>query len=89
MNNILELSYEEKLQLAQHPNISTETLAILATDENSSVRCAVARHPNTSDEILFFLLEDRDFYVAYSVRENPNVKELMRRLILMRMNEFL
>ena len=89
MNNILELSNEEKLQLARHPNTSQETLNVLATDENSSVRCAVARHPNTSDEILFFLLEDRDFYVAYSVRENPNVKELMRRLILMRMNEFL
>ena len=36
--NVLKLSYEEKFQLAQHPNTSKETLEVLATDKEYYVR---------------------------------------------------
>ena len=50
--NGLELSNDEKVELAQHPNTSQETLAVLATDKNRDVRYWVARHPNYKKQTL-------------------------------------
>ena len=81
MNNILELSREEKL--AKHPKTSQETLAILATDEDWVVRCEVARNSNTSTETLAILATDKDPDVRYEVAKNPNTTEMICRLVLM------
>ena len=83
MNNILELSNEKKIRLAQHPNTPQETLAILATDEDSWVRFWVARHPNISQDTLAVLATDKDSRVRYWVVENSNATEMIRRLVLM------
>ena len=73
--NVLELSYGEKLKLAKDPNISQETLAILAADEDSCVRYGVARNQNTSQESLAILATDEDPDVRRCVAENPNYKK--------------
>ena len=39
------------LELAPNPNTPTETLKVLATDKEWSVRCGVSRNPNTPEEI--------------------------------------
>ena len=72
--DVLSLSFDEKLALAQNPNTSVETLKILATDENSYVRCSVAENPNTSPETLKTLATDENSSVRLGVAENPNYK---------------
>ena len=52
MNNILELSFTEKNQLATNLNTSQETLAVLATDKDPEVRYWVAQHPNYKKQTL-------------------------------------
>jgi hypothetical protein len=73
--DILNLSYKEKIKLAQDSNTSQETLAILATDKDSLVRYYVARHSNTSQETLDILATDEDSDVRYWVARNPNYKK--------------
>ena len=51
-DQILELSYEEKIQLAKDPNTSQESLAILATDKSDVVRYYAAKHPNYKKQTL-------------------------------------
>ena len=75
MNKILELSDEKKIKLARNPNISQETLAVLATDKNWNVRCRVALNPNTSQETLAILATDEDWDVRRCVERNPNYKK--------------
>ena len=79
--NVLELSYNEKLELTKDPNTSQETLAILATDKNSNVRYWVARHPNTSQETLAILATDKNIDVRFWVADNPNYKKQTLELI--------
>jgi len=83
MKNILELSREEKLQLAQNPNTSTETLAVLATDKDYLVRFWVALNSNTSTETLSILATDENYWVRRWVVKHPNATEMIRRLVLM------
>ena len=70
--DVLSLSYDEKLALAQNPNTSPESLQTLATDENSDVRYWVATNPNTPAEVLQTLATDEDSSVRCCVAENPN-----------------
>jgi hypothetical protein len=72
MNKILELSNKEKFELARNPKTSQETLSVLATDEDSDVRCRVALNPNTSQELLGILATDKNSYVRCGVAQNPN-----------------
>ncbi len=72
--DVLSLSFGEKIELAKNPNTPTETLKVLATDKDSSVRRAVARHPNIPAETLKVLATDEDYYVRYDVAQNPNYK---------------
>ena len=83
MNNMLELSYEEKFRLARNSNTSQETLEVLATDENYYVRFWVAGNPNTSQETLEILATDKYLVVRYWVAQHPNATEMIRRLVLM------
>ena len=82
MNNIPELTYE-KTQLAQNPNTSQDTLAVLATDKHSWVRLLVAQNQNTSQESLAVLATDKDIWVRCWVARHPNATEMIRRLVLM------
>ena len=68
------LSLLKKLELAKHPNTSAETLKVLSTDENSTVRWVVAKNPNTPVETLKVLATDKNFSVRYWVALNPNYK---------------
>ena len=70
--DVLSLSYDEKLALAQNPKTPVETLQTLATDENSYVRWYVAQHPNTSPEVLQTLATDEYYDVRWYVARNPN-----------------
>ena len=70
--DVLSLSYDNKYELALNPNTPTETLNLLATDENSSVRREVARNPNTPVETLKVLATDKDSGVRSRVARNPN-----------------
>ena len=79
--DILGLSYEEKIKLTQDPNTSQETLAILATDEYSSIRCGVAQHPNTSQETLAILATDEDSNVRYGVARNQNTPQELLKIL--------
>ena len=44
--DVLALHYQEKIKLAENPNTPTETLKVLATDKNYTVRYCVAQNPN-------------------------------------------
>ncbi len=68
----LSLSFDETIKLAKNPNTLPETLKVLATDENSCVRCCVARNPNTLPETLNVLATDENYCVRCWVAENPN-----------------
>ena len=71
--DVLKLSLGEKVKLTQHPNTSTETLAVLATDKIADVHYRVARNPNTSQETLAVLATDKYYpYVRESVARNSN-----------------
>ena len=72
-----------KLFQAKDPNTSPETLSVLATDENWSVRYWVAKNPNTSTETLAVLATDEDKDVRYFVGQNHNATELIHRMVLM------
>ena len=61
--DVLGLSYEEKIELAENPNTPQETLRLLATDNSPYVRRRVAQNPNTSQELLGILATDKDSYV--------------------------
>ena len=50
--DVLGLSYEEKIELAENPNTPQETLRILATDKDSYVRYGVAQNPNYKKQTL-------------------------------------
>jgi len=73
--DILGLSTEEKIELAQNQNTSQETLAILATDKHYKVRYCVAENQNTSQELLGILATDEESYVRCGVVLNPNYKK--------------
>ena len=73
--DVLKLSTEEKIELAQNPNTSQETLGVLATDGDYYVRCGVARHPNTSQETLVILATDKNYYVRCGVARHPNTSQ--------------
>jgi hypothetical protein len=70
--DILSLSLDEKYELAQNPNTLPETLKVLATDKDSSVRWSVAQNPNTPVETLKVLATDKNCEVRYWVAQNPN-----------------
>ena len=70
--NTPNLSYQEKIELAKNPNTPIETLKVLATDWNSTVRYYVAENPNTSVETLKVLATDGDWDVRFWVAKHPN-----------------
>ena len=72
--NTPNLSHQEKLELAKHPNTPVETLKVLATDEIITVRYWVAKHPNTPVETLNVLATDKECDVRFGVTQNPNYK---------------
>ena len=50
--DVLTLSLDEKYELAKNPNTPVETLKVLATDKDWSVRCVVAENPNYKTKTL-------------------------------------
>ena len=79
--DILGLSTEKKIELARNQNTSQESLAILATDEDSMVRCGVARNQNTSQETLKLLATDEYWFVRRRVAQNPNTPQELLKIL--------
>ena len=79
--DVSKLSYGEKIKLTQDPNTPQETLAILATDKESYVRCEVAQNQNTSQESLAILATDEKPYVRCGVARNKNTSQELLRLL--------
>ena len=79
--NVSKLSNEEKIKLAKDPNTPQETLTILATDDDWSVRCGVAQNPNTPQELLKILTTDDDWSVRYEVARNQNTSQETLKLL--------
>ena len=71
------------LELASYPNTSPETLALLAKDEDWSIRYYVAKNPNTSPEVLALLANDEDSYVSRMALDNPNLPDEYKMLYLL------
>jgi len=70
--DVLKLSRQEKVKLAQDPNTPQKSLAVLATDKNPDVRWLVADHPNTPQESLAILATNEDPDVRFWVSRHPN-----------------
>jgi hypothetical protein len=64
--------------LAINPNTPPETLARLANDKDSDVRCYVAYNPNASPETLERLANDENYWVRHDVAGNPNIPQYIK-----------
>jgi hypothetical protein len=71
----MQLSGYDKIQIAQKPSTSQETLAILACDDDPDVRYFVAKDPNTPQDVLLRLSTDNDWMVRYCIMRNSNATE--------------
>jgi hypothetical protein len=82
LEQIRNMSYDEKIELAKDPNTPVDVLEILAKNEEYwSVRRYVAWNPNTPVELLAELATDENEYVRRGVANNPNTPvELLREL---------
>jgi hypothetical protein len=76
--DVINLSKEEKINLANNPNTPPKTLELLATDENCNVRWCVAQNPNTSPKTLEKLATDENSYVRYWAAQNPNYQKTIQ-----------
>ncbi len=72
----------QRLALEQSPELSSQALALLAREQETSVRCAAARHPRTPAKILTKLVDTSfDTTIRCAVASNPHIPlKLMRRL---------
>jgi hypothetical protein len=73
----------QRLNLAENPNTSPETLSSLALDTYSWIRSHVAQNPNTPSEALRLLATDTDWIVRHYVGIHPNSTEIIKRLVVM------
>lgn len=89
----MSLTIEQKITLAQSPDVTTEELEWLANDEDSFIRFWVARHPNCPVSSLEKLDDDEDFWVRSVVASHPNcprkssVKHKFEHFVLMMQDE--
>ena len=81
VKNVLELSRDERIRLANDSKTSPETLKVLATDGDSYVRYWVATNPSTPPEVLKILATDEDSGVRYCTATNPNCPQVIRDFI--------
>ena len=65
---------ENKRQIASDPYTNTQTLDILASDENADVRYDVATNINTAASVLAVLAKDKDWGIRKAVAGNPKAK---------------
>ncbi len=77
------MDFNEKFEIAKHPNTPQETLKLLATDEDPGVRYWLAKNPNIPQETLELLATDKDPYVRRCVTQHPNCNQIIERLVLM------
>ena len=80
-NKSPELLTHDRLDLcavAENPNTPAETLTLLASHNDSTVRWNVARNSNTSPETLTILAKDSGYWVRSYVAENPNTPQYVK-----------
>ena len=72
-----------KLEIAENPNTSPETLALLAKDEEYDIRREVAVNPNTPLKTLALLANDKDKDVSEITFKSPILPNEYKMLHLM------
>jgi hypothetical protein len=72
LEQIQNITWDEKRQLANDIDTSSKTLDILAKEEDYRIRQGVASNPNTSTDTLGELAKDDRFLVVVRVANNPN-----------------
>ena len=82
-DNLENINYDIKESMALNPNTPSEILALLAKEEDWSVRYYVAKHPNISPETLTLLAKDDDSYISEAAFKNPNLPNEYKMLHLM------
>ena len=75
----MNLTYEQKIYLAQSSTATAEQLEKLANDNVPDVRHCVARHPNCPVKLLEKLANDNDSDVRYWVAWNPKCPEYLKK----------
>jgi len=70
-----KIKYVEKVRQAQDQSTSAEVLALLAKDQDASVRHNVAQNTSTSPEALALLAQDQDAHVRRNVAYNTSTPQ--------------
>ena len=75
------LEYMVFFSLAQNPQTPSDTLAVLAECQQSTIRVMVGMNPDTPNETLYQLAKDKDDQVRTWLATNPKIpKELLLQL---------
>lgn len=61
--------------IAEHPNVTSTTLQLIAGDDDCFIRAVVAESPNCTQDLLRRLSTDNTPMVRHRVWKNPNVTE--------------
>jgi hypothetical protein len=76
----MNLSLNEKLELADDHNTAPEVLRELSGDTSTNIRCLVASNRNTPVDVFTVLVDDNDL-VRYHIARNPCApKEVLSKL---------
>jgi hypothetical protein len=69
---IWEMEYDDRRELASDVNTSPEVLRILSEEEDENIRDLVAGHPNTPEDVLMDLATDYEWGVRWEIAFNSN-----------------
>jgi hypothetical protein len=75
INLLSNISFQERIDLANNPTTPPETLTILARDENSDVRYWVAKNPNTPLDGRFYIQVTGDKNYIFNIDETQQKLE--------------
>lgn len=82
LRRLVECGPWAQLLVADHPNTSSEVLAVLAAQPDTRLRAAVADHPNAGESTLAHLCADGDVAVRRRAAANPGRPDAVHNLLL-------
>ena len=82
LRQLVECGPWAQLLVADHPNTSSEVLAVLANQQDIRLRSAVASHHNTAESTLSSLCADGDVAVRRQAAANPGRPDAIFNLLL-------
>lgn len=86
--NWLNCSSSWGVQVAEHPDTTTDALRSLAVHVDAEVRIAVAEHRNAHLETVMLLAQDQSADVRYAIAENHNAHSDVLTLLIEDQNPF-